>query len=142
MVKKLRIAESTPKYGQYDYEKFKDQYMYGFGRPENATDDEITDAITYLNKEIRRFRRNNDYKEAARIEKELNWIKNARDIKKKKAKGTYELEQQITDDIWKCVNGQEVDWDTLKEVRVKYKNNISLYRNIEKKILNKYRWFD
>ena len=61
MVKKLRIAESTPKYGQYDYEKFKDQYMYGFGRPENATDDEMTDAITYLNKEIRRFRRNNDY---------------------------------------------------------------------------------
>ena len=119
MVRKLRITESTLKYDYSDYERFKDKYMYGFGRPEDATDDEIAAAITYLTKELRRFRRNGDYQEAARIEKELDRIRNGRDIKKKKAKGTYELEQQITADIWKCVNGQEVDWDALKEVQKK-----------------------
>lgn len=142
MIKKLRITESTLKYDNRDYEKFKDQYMYGFGRPEDATDDEIAAAITYLTKELRRTRNNGNYQEAVYIEKELNRIRNARDIKKKKAKGTYELEQQITDDIWKCVHGQEVDWDSLKEVRAKYKDRASIYRRIEKRILDKEMWFD
>ena len=98
--------------------------------------------ITVTTKSSRTNINNGNYQEAVYIEKELNRIRNARDIKKKKAKGTYELEQQITDDIWKCVHGQEVDWDSLKEVRAKYKDRASIYRRIEKRILDKEMWFD
>ena len=57
-------------------------------------------------------------------------------------RGTYEIEQQITNDIWSCIHNTEVDFDALKEIRAKYKDYISLYRRIEKRILDEERWYD
>lgn len=137
------LNESKLKFNSTDYNKFKNTYMYGAGvSPENAPDDELEAAIDYLVKYLRQARNCSNYELAIYIEKELNWLKSAKTIKKKKAKGTYEIEGQIEDDIWACIDGKKnIDWDALKELRSKYKDHASLFSRIRKRILDKDMWF-
>lgn len=141
---RLRINASTAskKYTWQDYEVFKDQYMRGFARPTDAPDNELAAAISFLANERRKAERHEDRVEAAQIEKQLDTLRDAKNTKKKMQNGTYELERQITNDIWSCVHGTDADYDALKEVRAKYRDNASLYRRIENRILSKERWYD
>lgn len=138
----LNSSETANRYTWYTYEAFQDKYMRGFGELTEAPDEELAAAITFLSNERRKAQRRTDTDEVVYIEKQLNRLRVARDTKKKMQKGTYELERQITDDIWNCIHNTEVDFDALKEIRAKYRDNISLYRRIENRILNKERWYD
>lgn len=60
----------------------------------------------------------------------------------KQNKPNYDLTNQIERDIWKTINGKEVDFSALNALASKYKDNKSLYYSIRKRILDKERWYD